>query len=61
MTQGTMAIQVNNLEEGEIISKILQCVKFIEILQSCSWSNFRIDWRLFTYFYAHGDIYYPHH
>jgi hypothetical protein len=50
MTEHCMAIQVNNIHEAKKISKVLLCKKFDEILQSCSWSNYQIDWRLFTYF-----------
>ena len=50
MTQHSMAIQVNNINEAINISKLLLCKEFDEILQSCSWSNYQIDWRLFTYF-----------
>jgi hypothetical protein len=37
-------------ENFEIIKKALLTIEFKEIINSCSWSNFRIDWRLFTYF-----------
>jgi len=50
MTQGAIAIQIDSLSEAEHISRAIQSEKFQNILQSCMWSNFRIDWRLFTYF-----------
>jgi hypothetical protein len=50
MTQGTMAIEILNLEEGEKIKKYIESDTFKNILNACSWSNFRIDWMLFTYF-----------
>jgi len=34
----------------ECLINILKSLNFKEILNSCSWSNYRIDWRLFTYF-----------
>ena len=38
-------------EEGELILKALKNIELIKIIkESCSWSNFRIDWRLFKYF-----------
>ena len=48
MTQHAMAIQdsKSNLPK---IKKALDSDQFREILDACSWSNFQIDWRLFTY------------
>ena len=50
MTQGTMGIEISNIDEGKKIKKYIESDEFKNILKSCSWSNFRIDWRLFTYF-----------
>ena len=50
MTQGAMGIIINNKNEGEKIKQALLSNKFNCILKSCMWGNFRIDWRLFTYF-----------
>ena len=50
MTQGAMAIIIDDKDEGENIKKALLSVKFDSILRSCLWGNFRIEWRLFTYF-----------
>ena len=49
MTQGCMAIPFNKIEEAIKIKKAIETNLFKNILKSCSWSNFRIDWRLFTY------------
>jgi hypothetical protein len=49
MTQHSMAIQVTNLEEAENIKKVLLSKKFTKFLETCMWSNFQIDWRLFSY------------
>jgi len=49
MTQGCMAIPFNEIEEAIKIKKAIETNLFKNILKSCSWSNFRIDWRLFTY------------
>jgi hypothetical protein len=48
MTQQAMAITdvKGNLPK---IKKSIESNEFQEILDACSWSNFRIDWRLFTY------------
>jgi hypothetical protein len=50
MTQHAMAIPFTNETEGIKIKKFIESNEFKEILNACSWSNFRIDWRLFTYF-----------
>lgn len=49
MTQHAMAIKIDNIDEGLKIKKCIETDKFKEILNSCSWSNYQIDWRLFTY------------
>jgi hypothetical protein len=50
MTQHSMGIKIDNINEGNEIKKVLDSEEFKKILKSCSWSNFQIDWRLFTYF-----------
>jgi hypothetical protein len=50
MTQGAIAIKISNINEGQHIKKALLSVQFKEILDSCNWGNFRIDWRLFKFF-----------
>jgi hypothetical protein len=50
MTQGAMAIQVDNLEEATLISKVIESDKFDKIIQSCIFSSFRIDWNIFKEF-----------
>ena len=50
MTQGAMAIEVDNIEEAESIKDALLSDKFKVVLKACSWGNFRIDWNLFKYF-----------
>lgn len=49
LTQGTMAIPISSKKEGEQIKKVIESDEFRNILEACSWGNFRIDWRLFTY------------
>jgi hypothetical protein len=49
MTQGAMGIEVNTKREAEDLKKCLMSEKFKEFLSSNMWSNFRIDWRLFSY------------
>lgn len=50
MTQGAMAIMVDSMDEAINIKKALESEKFKILLESVSWGNFRIDWRLFKYF-----------
>jgi len=50
MTENAMAIEIDDLKEGEQIKKYFESDKFKIILKACSWSNYSIDWRLFTYF-----------
>jgi len=49
MTQGAMSIIISSLEEANNIKKALMSGKFNEFLKTVMWSNFRIDWRLFSY------------
>lgn len=50
MTQHAMAIPVDSLEDAEKLCKFLTSEQFKAILEACSWSNFQIDWRMFTHF-----------
>ena len=44
-------IWIKNLPfKGKILKKVLESLEFKKVLESCSWSNYQIDWRLFTYF-----------
>jgi len=47
MTHCAMAIEISSLEEGEKIVQALKSTKFDNLIQSCCFSSFRIDWRLF--------------
>jgi hypothetical protein len=48
MTQDSFGIIIKDKSEGENILKALKTKKFIDLIKySCSWSNFRIDYRLF--------------
>ena len=47
MTHGAMAIEISNIEEGEQISKVLTSEKFQDIIKSCNFSSYRIDWNIF--------------
>jgi hypothetical protein len=50
MTQEAIGIKINTLNEGINIKKCIESDKFKQLLNACSWSNFRIDWRMFKYF-----------
>jgi hypothetical protein len=47
MTHGAMGIKINSKEEGEKLSKALTNEKFQEIINSCTYSTYRIDWNIF--------------
>lgn len=48
-TERTTAIKINTYEEGLKLKNFLLSDKFKEILKSCMWGNFRIEWALFYY------------
>jgi hypothetical protein len=50
MTHCAMAISVSGEEEGAKIVAALKSDKFDELIQSCCFSSFRIDWRMFIDF-----------
>ncbi len=50
MTQHAMALPIEDHEDGLSAKQFLMSEKFKNILNACSWSNFQIDWRMFTYF-----------
>lgn len=50
MTQHSFGIKINSINEGENIKKTILSNKFKDLIKSCSWSNFLIDWILFTFF-----------
>jgi len=50
MTQQSMGIKINSVSEGIKLKNILESKTFKMVLDACSWSNYRIDWRLFNYF-----------
>jgi hypothetical protein len=45
-----MAIEISSKEEGKELKNYLLSSEFQEILKTCMWGNFGIDWRLFSYF-----------
>lgn len=50
MTQHSMAIEINDLQEGENILKALQSEKFNNLKDSCLFSSYAIDWNIFKTF-----------
>jgi hypothetical protein len=50
MTQHAMAIIINDVEEGNKISKFLCSNMFKRILKACLWSSFAIEWGMFKDF-----------
>ena len=47
MSQGAMAIVIDDLKEGEKLSKFLCSSIFNKIIKACLWSSFRIEWSMF--------------
>jgi hypothetical protein len=50
MTQHSMAIRVDNLEEAINVDKAIKSDKFNKIIQSCLYSTYAIDWNIFKGF-----------
>ena len=50
LTEHCIYIEIDSYSEGEQIRTALLTDRFQTILKSCSWSNFQIEWRLFTHF-----------
>jgi hypothetical protein len=49
LTNHSIGIIITSEKEGNNIIKALKTNKFNDFIKSCSWSNYQIDWRLFTY------------
>lgn len=49
MTQHAMAIEVESIEEANNIKNALLSKDFSDFLKTVMWSNFQIDWRLFSF------------
>lgn len=49
-SENSMSIQVDSIEEATQIKNTLLSTQFKELIKACIIGNFRIDWRLFTYF-----------
>ena len=50
MTQGAIGLKIQIEDEGRSMKKALESSMFNRILDAMSFSNFRIDWRMFLYF-----------
>jgi hypothetical protein len=50
MTQGAIGLKIQIENDGPMMKKALESVVFNRILDAMSFSNFRIDWRMFLYF-----------
>lgn len=48
MTQGAIGIKVSSIEEANNIKNAILSDKFSKFIESVMWSNFRVDWRIFT-------------
>jgi len=49
-SENSMSIKVDSIKEATEIKNTLLNTQFKEIINACIIGNFRIDWRLFTYF-----------
>ena len=52
MSEQSMAIRVNDINEALVLKDVLLSEKFKSFMKSCIIGNFRIDWRLFLSFKA---------
>jgi hypothetical protein len=50
MTQHAMALIIDDIKEGEKLSKVLCSSIFEKILKACLWSSFAIEWGMFKDF-----------
>ena len=49
MSEHSMAIKINTLADANKIVNCFKKDKFDILIDSCSWSNYMLDWRLFNY------------
>lgn len=50
MTQGAIALKINNEKHGMDLKYALESKEFESILKALNFGNFRIDWRIFLHF-----------
>jgi hypothetical protein len=50
VTDNAIAICVNDADECDALKRAIESDAFRAVLRACSWSNYRIDWRLFANF-----------
>jgi hypothetical protein len=50
MTQHAIGLKVETLKEAKMLQSVLESDKFKDIIKSMSFSNYQIDWKIFTYF-----------
>lgn len=50
LTNNSIGIKINNMEEGIKLKTALESEMFKNVLNACSWGNYRIEWRMFNYF-----------
>jgi len=51
LTNGSIGIKIDSIEEGLKLKKTLESEMFKKVLNACSWGNYRIDWRLFNHLF----------
>jgi hypothetical protein len=50
MTEHSMGIQVETLDEANNVSNAIRTEKFKDVIRSCSFSTYQLDWRMFKEF-----------
>ena len=50
MTQGAIGLVIDNDDDPYLMKKVIESKEFLDIIDSCMWSNFRIDAKLFMLF-----------
>jgi hypothetical protein len=50
LTNGCIGIQISDIIEGEEYKKALESKTMLNIINSCLFSSYRIDWNIFKYF-----------
>ena len=51
LTNGAIGIKIDSIDEGLKLKNTLESEKFKNVLNACSWGNYRIDWRLFNHLF----------
>jgi hypothetical protein len=50
LTNGCIGIKIKDEKNGNNYKKIIESDKMYDVIQSCSYSSFRVDWNIFKDF-----------